>query len=128
MSQLFFHPIISTLRYLQLPIAIAIFIYAALFPSSQNNDLNLSATVLHLIGNILLILSAWTAMTSKVSLNKIFVGAAFFSLAIELSQSFTQTRVTDVFDIAVNFIGLGCGYLLCLLGEKIVLPRQAPVR
>lgn len=119
LAKLFEHPIIKGLRVLQFAIALIIFFAAALMPFSGGPGV-IPDKVLHLIGNILLINSAWLALVTYLKLRWIAVLAVIISLASELSQSLTASRISDIYDLAANFAGLLLGYLLCLAWQSVL--------
>lgn len=116
-----FHPAISVLRVLQFFLAVGIFFYFTLMPAdytpSQYPD-----KLMHYIGNILLMGSAYVALMGRLRIHFIVLLCALLSLASELGQSFTATRITDPADLAMNALGIATAYFVCRLAESFLTP------
>lgn len=123
LSPFVFHPTITLLRRAQLVLAIMVYLYAAL-ASGPNIPSNYPDWMLHLIGNILLFGSVWTATVKQWRIRTQLCITLPFSLIIEFSQMFSQGRQVDPRDMLVNFIGLGAAATLCWGIEKIWLKRH----
>ncbi len=106
------HPITTGLRYVQLPIAVVIFFYAALMPASDAPS-QWPDGALHLMGNLLLVCSIYTAAVFHLSLRRQLIVCIILSVTSELAQLYSHTRVFDLYDLAVNILGLTTGFLLC---------------
>ncbi len=79
---------------------------------------SMSATKLHILGNFLLILSAWLANGGKVRLWMVLLCVLGYSLLIEYSQHLTISRLADSQDMLANITGLTLGYLVARILES----------
>ena len=113
------HPLVLVIRYTQLVAAIIIFAFAALATFPDDGSKGIPMPVLHIIGNILLLLSAWVALFNKMPLRQILGFIIPYSVVIELMQGFTETRTVDHLDLVANFIGLFIAYGIILFLQKI---------
>ena len=115
-NKFLFHPVITPIRYGQFLLACFVFFYAALLPATDAPS-PIPAGLLHVVGNFLLIGSAWVAFLKadnlKANLKHILLLCDFLSVCSELAQSFTESRTTDPIDFAFNALGLGGGLLVC---------------
>lgn len=100
----------------QFVLAVIIFTYAALMPSDQVT-VNQSDTVLHVVGNFLLLTSAWLAFQTRISLHSLFALILPYSLFVEYAQVFTASRSYDVQDLLANAGGLIIALAFCYLLE-----------
>ncbi len=120
-----FHPAISAVRVLQFFLAVGIFFYFTLMPA-DNTTSQYPDKLMHYIGNILLMGSAYVALMGRLRLHFIVVLCCLLSLASELGQSFTATRVTDPADLAMNVLGIATAYFFCRLVDAFLINRTAP--
>jgi len=118
LTTLFLNQKFAPLRQLQLGLAAIIFAYAALSGQAFHLTAGTSDKLLHFLGNLLLIGSAWTAFYGRITHKITIISAVCYSMTIELLQYFTHTRHADIFDAVTNLCGLLIGYALCLLLEK----------
>ena len=102
----------------QFALALAIFAFAALMPGKYVPNVTTDKTM-HLIGNMLLMLSACVALMGRMKLGLLLLMLIPYSLLIETSQWLTPGRQMDLKDVAANMLGLGIGYLLSHLIEHI---------
>lgn len=114
------HPIVKTLAIIQFVIAIIIFYSAALMPFNDEPS-SIPPWVLHLIGNILLALSASAAAYRFIRLRTIFFICCGLSLAAELSQLLTADRFADPADALTNIVGLLIG---CAIATPLFIIKQ----
>lgn len=120
----FFHnPIFKAIRVLQFLLAIVIFFLFALMPAGDTPP-TIPPAILHFTGNLLLISSAWVALAESLTLKKILILTFILSICSELAQSFTVSRVTDIIDFCINFIGLFFGAWLCSIGSRILKAKD----
>lgn len=117
LAQLMHHPIVRALSLMQFGLALMIFFYAALMPSGSAPP-TFPPALLHLVGNILLAISAGVAFFPWLRIRGLLGFTLVISLLAELGQSFTSTRVTDPADIATNIVGLCIGFLAIKLTLK----------
>lgn len=101
-----FHPVIRGIRLLQFALALSIFVFVALMPSSFVGSASQSDGVLHFIGNFLLFSSAAVAFLNTKPLKLIFICLVPFSLLVELAQWFSPSRQVDPRDMLYNISGL----------------------
>lgn len=104
------------IRILQFILAICIFTLVALMPSSLIQT-NQSDSLLHFIGNLLLFLSAYVAIGSRLKLWLLGLLLLPYSMLVEASQWLTLTRHVDPNDAIANISGLICGYILVVAAE-----------
>ena len=116
MNRFLNHPFIIGFRRGQFLLASFIFFYVALLPASDTPG-PIPASLLHFIGNFLLVGSAWVAFLKpdnlKANLKQILILCALLSLCSELAQSFTESRLADPMDLVFNALGLGVGLCVC---------------
>lgn len=111
-TQLLLKPTFTIIRIGQFFLAIGIFYFFALMPADDTPS-NYPDELLHFMGNLLLMGSAYVAVFHKTTLLKTLTVCVFLSGIAELCQSFTASRVTDPADLVVNSLGLAIGYLIC---------------
>lgn len=119
----YFHTLLHSrwfayIRIAQFALAMVIFTCAALMPSVYVTP-DYKDHTLHLIGNALLILSAFVATFGRFKLRLLILFLLPYSLLIELSQWFTPSRQVDLHDIYANLAGLTIGYVISLALESI---------
>jgi len=117
------HPVAIFLRLLQVLVAVFIFFYAALMPADGSPN-TIHPLILHLMGNFLLLGSTWLALFHKLSPTVLLLACGMLSIAAELAQSFTDTRISDPVDFGANALGLLLAYCLCQLIEKTTPPLR----
>lgn len=71
-----------------------------------------SDKLMHFLGNILLFLSAYVAAGGRIKLWMVVALLIPYTIAIELSQSFTVSRHVDPRDAAANIGGLITGFVI----------------
>ena len=123
--RLFLHPLARSVRIVQFLLALAIYFYAALMPTNET-PATLPAWLLHFIGNVLLILSAWTALFYWWRFRHIAIACISLALLAELAQGATATRIVDPLDLVSNAAGLMAGGSLCFVLEKAFRKRVPP--
>lgn len=111
-TQLLLSPVFTKIRISQFCLAIAIFYFFALMPADDTPS-NYPDELLHFVGNLLLMGSAYVALFHKTTLLKTLTVCVLLSGISELCQSLTASRVTDPADLVVNSLGLALGYLIC---------------
>lgn len=111
-TQLLLKPTFTIIRINQFFLAIGIFCFFALMPADDTPS-NYPDELLHFMGNLLLMGSAYVALFHKTTLLKALIVCIFLSGISEFCQSFTASRVTDPADLVVNGLGLALGYLIC---------------
>lgn len=111
---------VKIIRLCQFSVALMIFFYAALMPLSPDDVQKIPTTFLHILGNILLMGSAWVALYQRLSLPKICLCVCAVSMTCEFTQSLTQTRVTDPWDFGCNLFGIGLGYIACWTAQRLL--------
>jgi len=102
----------------QFALALAIFAFAALMPGKYVPTVTTDKTM-HFVGNILLMLSACVALMGRMKLGVLVLMLIPYSLAIEASQWFSPDRQVDWRDVVANMLGLGVGYVLSHLIERV---------
>lgn len=117
-------PIVRSLRVGQFAIAVSIFTYFALVPSSALNT-SQSDITLHFAGNFLLFLSAWLACYGRLNSWRLLLLLVPYSLLIELAQWLAPTRFVDSRDMLANMAGLATGLTVAFFLDKALmrLPR-----
>ncbi len=112
LTQLLLNPLFTKIRISQFFMAISIFYFFALMPAGDTPS-NYPDELLHFIGNLLLMGSAYVAFFHRTTLLKTLIICILLSGVSEFCQSFTASRVTDPADLVVNSLGLALGYLIC---------------
>lgn len=120
--QFLFHPAVTAIRVLQFFLAASIFFYVTLMPA-DNAPSQYPDKLMHYIGNILLMGSAYVALMGKLRLHTIVIICCLLSLASELGQSFTATRTTDPADFLMNMLGIGTAYFFCRLIDSVLISK-----
>ena len=103
--------------YAQFFLALPIYLYFALKPSSDSGGLFIPPEVLHVLGNLLLTLSSRMALRDKLSMAKMIIGLIILSTCVEGLQHFSPGRVFDFYDILANFLGIIIGVCVILISQ-----------
>lgn len=104
------------IRFGQFILALGIFAFAALMPPSYIPNVSSDKTM-HLVGNVLLMLSACVALMGRMKLGLLLLMLIPYSLLIETTQWLAPDRQVDLRDVVANMIGLVIGYLLAHVVE-----------
>ena len=108
-------------RMLQFLIALSIYCFFALVPNPQTYvKVHYSDLFLHGLGNFLLVLSTWLVIAGRNQPWLVLVVALPFSLVVELAQGLTDQRTVDHRDMIANFAGIGVGFIVCLVLQKLL--------
>ena len=114
-------PIMSKIRQAQFILAVIIFAVLVLIPNPASLGLSQNDLILHFIGNVLLILSAWVACLGRYGPIVPLIFAIPYSVALELSQFLTASRTPQLMDVGANVAGLLAGFLIALIIEKALI-------
>ena len=117
---LLLHPSLTPIRLLQLPLAILIYCYFALSSAPVDLTLEYNDKLMHFVGNVLLFGSFWLAFMPRVNSLLLLVALVPFVGLIEWIQGFNPARTLDFIDFIANVCGLVCGWVLCLVLQKLV--------
>ncbi|PCK08162.1 MAG: hypothetical protein COA42_10595 [Alteromonadaceae bacterium] len=112
------HPWFRLINYPQFALALFIYLYMALSNAPSEVEMP-PATLLHITGNFLFALSAWCIFGARITLKQLLIWLVPFSILIEVGQSFTDTRISDMHDIAANFAGIALASGVCFLLNKL---------
>ncbi len=121
LTAFFSHPLISTLRYGQLLVAMCLYSYFAL----SGLQLSYSDSAMHFLGNICIFMSFWLAACLRLRLNIQFIVVFPFAGLIEVAQLFSPSRQFDINDMLFNFLGLGVGFIICFFVQYIFLNKNS---
>lgn len=113
-------PIMSKIRQVQFILAVIIFAVLVLIPNPSALGLSQNDILLHFIGNMLLILSAWVACIGRYGPIVPLIFAIPYSVALELSQFLTASRTPQLSDVLANVAGLFAGFVIALAIEKMI--------
>jgi len=117
-------PVLSKLRQAQFILAVIIFATLVLIPNPRELGLSQDDFVLHFIGNVLLILSAWVACLGRYGPIVPLVFAIPYSVTLELSQFLTDSRTPQLMDLAANVSGLLTGFVIALALEALLFKKK----
>lgn len=112
------HPWFRLINYPQFALALFIYLYMALSNTPTEVEMP-PATLLHITGNFLFTLSAWCVFGLRLTLKQLLLFLAPFSIIVEIGQSFTDARISDMHDIAANLIGIFFASGVCLFLNKL---------
>lgn len=105
-------PWFRLINYPQFVFALFIYLYMALTNTPTEVEMP-PATLLHVTGNFLFTLSAWCIFGARLTLKQLLVCVVPFSVIVEIGQGFTDTRISDIHDIAANFVGIFLASGIC---------------
>lgn len=123
LQKLLKHPIVAAIRYLQLALAVCVYLFFAL-SGLQNIAVVVEDSVLHFVGNILLFSSIWLATYFILKLRWQLALSIPFALSVEAAQMLTSTRQVDMYDAGINLAGLLVGATVCHLIHIFVLKKR----
>lgn len=122
-DKLMANSLLTKLRVFQFLVALCIYTMLLLMPDPQLGGDDSKNFFLHVLGNLLLVLSTWVASGGRFKAMGPILFVIPFSLFVELAQSLTDNRTPELIDIAANFVGIVFGFLACIILGKLIVDR-----